>query len=421
MTVGLTHAPMQGHRISINIGSTLAMLSFAAMTFQPLLGSLAAAAFIGFGLLLIISRPVHSISSLLRWWPLLILPAYCLLSVLWSEFPDNTTRYGMQMAFTLGLAIVIACRMPAVAFIRSLFVVYAIGAVLSVVIGRSSDGSGAALGIFASKNAFAAFVSLFAITSVSLLFDKAAPRWIRWAALLATLVSLPLLIRAQSAGALAVIGPSVLVVLLVNGSRMFSDMQKAFLAASAIVLTLAGVLIASTYGDSLMAAFLETSGKDSTLTGRTDLWRTGFALIAERPLFGVGFRAFWVPGNGPAEQLWAMFGEPSGAGFNFHNTYISNTVELGYVGICIEILLIYVPAALLIMLAVVRPNHIVGFLLGMQVLLILRSFVEVEVFFEFSIRSILTYCTLIYAVEQVRMWRAETRSTMAINWRPREA
>jgi exopolysaccharide production protein ExoQ len=421
VTVEFAPPFVHGRAIVINIGAVLALLALAALSLEPLFGTMAAAAFLALGTLLIISQPMHSIGSLLRWWPLLLLPAYCLLSILWSQFPDNTSRYGMQLTFTLAVAIVIASRVPAATLLRGLFLIYAAGVVLSVGIGRSSDGSGAWLGIFGSKNAFAAFVAVFAVISAGLLFDRASPRWLRLMALAGALLSLPLLIRAQSAGALAVIGPAVLTVILVNSSRLLSDMQKTFLVGFAVVTVLAGALIFATYGDQLMAAFLETSGKDSTLTGRTDLWRTGYSLIAERPFLGVGYRAFWVSGYGPAEQLWAMFGEQSGAGFNFHNTYISNAVELGFVGLAIEVAIIYVAAALLIVLAVVRPTHIIAFLLGLQVLLILRSFVEVEVFYEFSVRSMLTYCTFVYAVREVRNWRAETRPTMVVSWRPREA
>jgi exopolysaccharide production protein ExoQ len=185
-----------------------------------------------------------------------------------------------------------------------------------------------------------------------------------------------------------------------------SDAQRLFALGVVLFLALIGALIFATYGTQILDAFLETSGKDSTLTGRTDLWRTGLTLISEKPFFGVGYRAFWVKGNGPAEQLWAMFGEPSGAGFNFHNTYISNAVELGLVGLSIEVILIYVTAGILAVLAIVRPSQIVAALLGLQVLLILRSFVEVEVFFEFSTRSILSYCTFIYAVRELQQWRA---------------
>ena len=421
MSLELASSLPHGRRFTVNIGTALSMLALTALSLEPLFGTLAATAFLGSGMLLIVSQPLHSIGSLLRWWPLLLLPAYCLLSVLWSQFPDSTSRYGMQLAFTLAVAIIIACRVPATTLLRGLFLLYAAGILLCLAIGRSSDGSGAWLGIFSSKNAFAAFISLFALTSVGLAYDRQSPRWMRIAAVAGALISLPLLIRAQSAGALAIIGPCVLTVVLANSLRRLNDMQKAFLIGLGVLLVLAGVLVYAAYGDTLMAAFLETSGKDSTLTGRTDLWRVGNTLIAERPLFGVGYRGFWVSGNGPAEQLWAMFGEPSGAGFSFHNTYITNAVELGYVGLAIEVAIIYGAAALLLILAFVRPTHVVAVLLGLQVLLILRSFVEVEVFYEFSSRSMLVYCTFIYAVRDFQLWRAETRQQSVINWRLREA
>ena len=101
-------------RIAVNIGEVLALLSLASLTLEPLLGSAAAAAFLASGALLMLSQPLHSLSSLLRWWPLLLLPVYCLLSIFWSEFPASTLRYGLQMTFTLAVAIVIANRVPAV-------------------------------------------------------------------------------------------------------------------------------------------------------------------------------------------------------------------------------------------------------------------------------------------------------------------
>ena len=69
-------------------------------------------------------------------------------------------------------------------------------------------------------------------------------------------------------------------------------MQKLFVV---LLVGFAALVIAvafMTYGDVLLAAFLETSGKDSTLTGRTELWRAGLSLISEKPWFGVGYRAF---------------------------------------------------------------------------------------------------------------------------------
>ena len=406
-TDNLAIAP-PGRTFVLNIGEMLSFLALAALTLEPLFGTIAAAGFLAIGVLLLLSQPAHTLRTLIGAWPLLILPAYCLASVFWSQFPDNTLRYGIQLAVTLAVAIVIPARVPAATLLRGLFIIYSIGVFVSIAIGRNSDES-AWVGIFGSKNAFAAYIAVYAIISIALVFDSGARRWLRAAALMGALVSLPLLIRAQSAGALAVIGPSVLVVLAVVLARRLSDLQKIFILGCVALGAAALAFVVSLYGNQLLAVALETSGKDSTLTGRTDLWSAGLSLIAERPWFGVGYRAFWVRDYGPAEQLWAMFNEQSGAGFNFHDLYISNAVELGLVGLAIEVAIIYVTAGMLLFLAVVRPSHIVAFLLGLQVLLILRSFVEVEVFYEFSVRSILTYGCAIYAARELLQWRLETR------------
>jgi exopolysaccharide production protein ExoQ len=54
--------------------------------------------------------------------------------------------------------------------------------------------------------------------------------------------------------------------------------------------------------------------------------------INEASLTGVGYSAFWRPGNPNAEPLWAEFGIIDRAGFQFHNTYLQICVDLGLVG-----------------------------------------------------------------------------------------
>jgi hypothetical protein len=83
-------------------------------------------------------------------------------------------------------------------------------------------------------------------------------------------------------------------------------------------------------------AILAATGKDITLTGRTDLWRVGLEQIAERPWLGQGYQAFWQPGNPEAEHLWRAFGIESRTGFHFHNLYLSNAVEIGIPGAALQ-------------------------------------------------------------------------------------
>lgn len=382
--------------IRIDIAATLTFIALSALVLNTIFGSLSALLFLASGGALIVSNIQHSAHMLTRWWWLLLLPAYCMLSSLWSQYPGITLRHSSQLMLTLAIGVVIAGRVSTPTLLRSLFVVYGIGVVASLLFGYRPSGA-AWNGIFGSKNAFAAHIAVFALISVAMVADRGAHLLLRIAALGGALISWPLLVLAQSAGAILMVVPCVAIVVLVLLTGRLSPYQKLFLAALIAIGLATLALVVVTMGDALLVDVLEGSGKDPTLTGRTELWAAGQSLIAERPLQGLGYRAFWVIGFAPAEELWSMFFVPSGAGFNFHNTYISNAVEIGLIGLGLQILIIYGGAILITIYAMIRPTPANAFLLSMQMLVILRSFIEVEVFFEFSVRSILTICTVIYA------------------------
>jgi exopolysaccharide production protein ExoQ len=70
-------------------------------------------------------------------------------------------------------------------------------------------------------------------------------------------------------------------------------------------------------------------GKDATLTGRTELWSHVIDSIGDRPLFGWGFAAFWVPGNPVAMQIgdavnWTVV--------SAHNGLLGLLLDTGIVG-----------------------------------------------------------------------------------------
>src|SRR5690606_35576068 len=189
----------------------------------------------------------------------------------------------------------------------------------------------------------------------------------------------PLLMLAQSAGASLMVMPCIGIVLISILSARLSSMQRLFVIVMQALLAAALVLVVVTASDALLAGILEGAVKDATLTGRTDLWATGLSFIAERPLQGLGYRSFWVVGFAPAQELWAMLDVPSGAGINFHSTYISNAVEIGLLGLMLQIAIIYCGAILMAAYSFARPNAPNALLLGLQTLMIMRSIIEVEV------------------------------------------
>lgn len=395
-----------GSSLSVNMAALLTFGAFAALVLNAMFGPLAAFTFLACAGLLMISNVPRSIDSVRRYWFVLLLPAYCLLTALWSLYPPNSIRYGAQLTFTLVFAIVMTGRLSTTTLMRLMFVVYGIGVVASIGLGRTGTG-GAWLGVFGSKNAFAAHIAVFMLIAVAIAADRHSPLLLRLSGAAGAAVSGPLLVLAQSTGAILMVAPCLAIILLTLLITRLTGMQKLFLVALlgiAMAAIALGVVVA---GDALMAEILEGSGKDATLTGRTDLWAAGLGFIAERPLQGLGYRSFWVAGFAPAEELWAMFGVPSGAGFNFHNTYISNAVEIGLIGLGLQVALIYGGAALMAVYAFARPNAPNALLLSLQVLMILRSFIEVEVFFEFSIRSIMGVATFIYATQGLLALRGQ--------------
>jgi exopolysaccharide production protein ExoQ len=80
---------------------------------------------------------------------------------------------------------------------------------------------------------------------------------------------------------------------------------------------------------SVGGAALETVGRNSTLTGRTEIWR-GLLAIASDPVLGVGFQSFWIGEH--LHKVWQMGGLLTGINES-HNGYLEIFLNLGLVGL----------------------------------------------------------------------------------------
>jgi exopolysaccharide production protein ExoQ len=76
-----------------------------------------------------------------------------------------------------------------------------------------------------------------------------------------------------------------------------------------------------------------SANRDTTLTGRTDLWIELINIGSRNPILGTGYGSFWI-GN-LANDLWSKFEwEPESA----HNGYIDVYVQLGFLGLLLVVL-----------------------------------------------------------------------------------
>jgi exopolysaccharide production protein ExoQ len=138
--------------------------------------------------------------------------------------------------------------------------------------------------------------------------------------------------------------------------------------------------------------------KDPTLTGRTYLWYRADQLIAERPLLGRGFYAFWLQGNTDAEGLWRYAGITSRGGFSFHNTGVEILVQLGWLGLVTVLLTVLIGLGLLLRRFIRRPN--LALCIWMSILLyeLVRTPIEAVGMAPFYFSTILTFAALAAAL-----------------------
>lgn len=123
-----------------------------------------------------------------------------------------------------------------------------------------------------------------------------------------------------------------------NPMKIRKNVAVSIFSIMVIVLTLQ--IAAETYSqNSLLSLTVESSGRDMTFTGRTDLWVDMLDIASENPIFGVGYGSFWIGDLG--NDLWDKYDWFPGQG---HNGYIDIYVELGIVGLFLlsgSILFIY--------------------------------------------------------------------------------
>jgi O-antigen ligase len=81
---------------------------------------------------------------------------------------------------------------------------------------------------------------------------------------------------------------------------------------------------------------LESMGRNSTLTGRTEIWR-GLLKIADAPLLGSGYQSFWT--GDQLRKIWSMGGYLLGINES-HNAYLEVFLNLGAVGVFLLTLLL---------------------------------------------------------------------------------
>lgn len=266
---------------------------------------------------------------------------YCALSVVWSDFPAIAfKRWCKSLGDITMVLIVLTEDNPLTAVKIWLSRVGFLLAPLSILLIKYFPDLGRGYnrftwgafykGVAMGKNELGVLCLIFGIFAVwrILYIRKQQHETRRRGALIATFVLLVMISwlfwMANSMTALACFFSSSIVI-LAGGFRM--SLRKAW-PIHAMMASMSAA-IGSTLFFGMGSQIVETMGRNSTLTGRTELW-TIILKMSGNPLLGSGFESFWL---GPRlEKIWNIYWwHPN----EVHNGYIEVFLDLGWIGVAL--------------------------------------------------------------------------------------
>jgi exopolysaccharide production protein ExoQ len=375
-------------------GLVAVAVSIFVFAYSTLFGQISVLAYYAFWLPLVLVDYRHTLGNYPKFYWIVAFAMFACLSVFWSAAPAVTARASLQLASHLVCALIAARTIG----IRTLTLGMLIGVMVvlcySLAFGDYRydplDGSYSFIGAFASKNQLGLFASLglyFAFADIFILRERGP--W-RVLAVVCGGLSGYALHASQSAASVIATAVTLTAITGLAAILLFSPRIRKVGLLVATIFAATIVLVGLNAGglDLLLGAF----GKDATLTGRTYLWATGFEAAAQTPVLGVGYQAYWVQGFPEAERLWQEFYITARSGFHFHNTYIEGLVELGAIGVVLlALVLVRVLLGHLARLLNDSRDQTAYIMLGIALMLLIRSFVEVDLLQPYVVGSFLLY------------------------------
>jgi exopolysaccharide production protein ExoQ len=179
---------------------------------------------------------------------------------------------------------------------------------------------GAWQGAFPQKNMLARAMVLAA--AVFYFVRPSALSWIRWIGIAASLV---LLAASRSVTGVIVFVLMVAAILLFRLARVrLSFLVPVLSGLGALGMGLTCLVYAG------QSNLLAQVGRNTTLTGRTDLWGATLTSILQRPWLGYGFNAFWEGMQGASYSVITSVGWYVR---HAHNGFIDLSLDLGMLGL----------------------------------------------------------------------------------------
>jgi O-antigen ligase len=294
-------------------------------------------------ILVLVRRRFDWKSTLRRHKWLVAVLAYMLLSTLWSEITLIALRRWIRELIVLLMALVIVSevnpRESLASLLRRCAYVLIPFSVLLIKyypeLGRQYgrySGIQMWTGVTDQKNELGrlCMVSIFFLlwTFYKRRRERVAPSasYYKWSDLFVIAIAVYLIKGADSATSIATLAVGIAIFFglqLIRKLRL--KVPQAGLLAVVILLAAYGVSVPF-LGGTNVTGFTSMLGRDSTLTGRTEVWAAVLPAMKRQPMFGYGFGSFWTDAR---RELYDI---PTA-----HNGYLDILLELGAVGLALFI------------------------------------------------------------------------------------
>jgi exopolysaccharide production protein ExoQ len=296
----------------------------------------------------VLCRRAQAVSRLLRAnMAILLYFAYCLTSVLWSEYSGVAFKRWFRGTGDVVMVLIILTDPYWVAALKRVLTRLGTSLVpLSLLFSRwypqfgrqfSHAGEPYWSGVTTEKNALGSLCVVFGLAFLyyflEIYRDEKGPRR-----------------KGQLIGHTIVLG---IALYLLFQSRSATALASFFLAAVPMILTFryrglrvpafVHTMVLGILGVAASVAFLSVGsdmlsemGRNSTLTGRTVVWRSALSL-AENPIVGTGFASFWLGRR--YDQMAALTGMYLNQA---HNGFLEIYLNLGWIGVALIVLILVI-------------------------------------------------------------------------------
>ena len=289
-------------------------------------------------------------------WGLLLM---ILTSFLWSDTPDTTQRTSISLLETTLFGLYFAARFSLKEQLKILTICGSIFAVASLLFSLAMPGAAIEAGVHAGawrgpliqKNLFARILVLFSLVAYVYRPESLLGKVLRAITLL---LSVLLVVLSTSKTAVVIL---LLMLGLVESQRFFYKVfiELPMLFIPVICTALLSLMTIIVLGVSNAQAIVDLTGRDLTLSGRTEIWSALVTKISERPLLGYGYQGFWRGIYGESAYIGKVF-DNTYLPPHSHNGFFELTLAFGLLGLVLFGLSFLLNARFALMLPVVTAS-----------------------------------------------------------------